>query len=240
MNQAQQLAAEVSRSIVSVEWMAKRRSRNATSVLCAGSVLHKSANHTYILTFFLKNPRHFDLLVRFHDHDQGEIAAVSISGIRVVGDAKLPFIVLRMEGIRESSIPIQFRDEPMKFSNALCVVPKTKSIFHKILGFIPTPSCASNDMTGNIPEITNDHFIFVCAPQDTETMKSAPVFHENGQVNGFVIEDCSLPFARGDKPGDKFIDREAKICVKPRHLEAWLRQVSGDNDWRAGLEKMKG
>jgi hypothetical protein len=225
--------ASVFPSVVSVVWTTGR-GRNEVSVVSAGCVLHKFGNHTYILTTSRRGNirKTSKLLVRFYD-------GVEIRARVLFRGTNLEFIVLRTEASHESSLSIQFREGPMTFSNALCVVPKVKSKFHKVQGFIPTPSCRANDMSGGIPEITNEHFIFVCQHHDTAIMQSAPVFHENSQVNGFIFKDCSLPYRPGDDPDQELIDIEAKICVKPRHIEAWLRRETNDNDWRAGLQKKK-
>lgn len=152
----------------------------------------------------------------------------------------LGFIILRTEANHESSVPIQFNEEPINFSTALCVAPKTKSDFHKMKGFIPRPSCEANNMAGIVQENTNHYFIFVCQHRNTKIMKSAPIFHENSRVNGFVIQDCSLPPESDDddddEPNDEFFDSEAKICIKPILVEAWLQKISGDNNWRAALD----
>lgn len=172
--------------------------------------------------------RNSTIVVHFHDQ-------VETNANILLSNEQL--FVLRTAN-HANSVAIEFNVDPLDFSIALCVAPKTKSDFHKVEGFIPRPSCEANNMAGNVQANTNHYFNFVCQHRRTEMLKSAPVFNANNQVNGFVIQDCSLPPLPGDKPGDRFIDSEAKICVKPVLIETWLQQRIGDNNWRAVLDDL--
>lgn len=230
------LVEDVSPSVVSVVWTTGRGG-SKKSVVSAGCVLHNFGNHNYILTSSRQGciQNNSNLWVRFHDGV--ELRAYVLLSVHV----DLEFLVLYTESSHNSD-PIQLTDDPISFSFGLCVVPKIKSRFHKVQGFIPTPSCRANNLADVVSEITDDYFIFVCQHGDTAIMKSAPIFHENGQVNGFICEDCSLPSlpeeTLKEELDEALVDREAKLCVKGRLLEARLRMVTQDNDWRAGLVNM--
>ncbi|CAL5002126.1 unnamed protein product [Urochloa decumbens] len=202
----------------------------------AGSVLHKSENSVFILTQSEIIKRGHRLCVHFHNRAHLEAKVLLKHDL---------FAILYTVGTHASCTCIELRSESFGISEALCVVPKSKTTFHIIPGSIPKPSLRAYDKNGVLSPTTDDHFIFICHHEHKTTINPAPIFHEDRTVDGFVIDSCHVPKTekRNDananvhksSGGERKVDIHAKICIKASAVQILLQELLGPN-WKEGLE----
>ncbi|RCV10547.1 hypothetical protein SETIT_2G120300v2 [Setaria italica] len=210
-----QLCGDVSSSVVMVE-----KPTGPSSQFCVGCVIHKTTIDTYILTRTEFIPRKCKLVVHFSDGTKQEAK-------RLVGDKQ--FTVIHSSNAHASSTAIWFRHEPIDYSELLCIVPKPPASFQRFWDRIARPSCASTRDDGTL--VPDRYFLYICHHDNTKLMTTAPIFHKDGGVCGFVLDDCMTT----DKTGEK-VDAHVKFCVKATTVENKLRTMLKNDDWKRALE----
>lgn len=186
----------------------------------AGCVIHKTSTDTYILTQSKFITRNCQLIVHF---SKGK----ALDAQWLIGRERDQFAVLHLRAPHEASTPIQFYHGSLDYSEALCIVPKLPLSFQRFWGRITKPSCASARDDGTV--VPNMHFIYNCHHEKTALMISAPVFHKDGCVSGFVVTDCMVKDSAGK------VDQHSKICLKAMAVETKLQTLLDSDNWRVNF-----
>ncbi|TVU10096.1 hypothetical protein EJB05_43604, partial [Eragrostis curvula] len=204
------LATKVAPSVVIVEDI-------ATGSFWSGCVIHKTKRDTFILTQErIHRPK---LLVHFSDYSTKPAEFLgSHSGFAVIATGEP----------HESCRSINLSD-PINDTDVLTLVPKSRSSFEDVKGFITKASCCSTSGDGPVDSVvpaTRDYFIASCCHPWTIVMVTTPVFNKNGEANGFVISDCR---------NAKMYGMTHKVCIRPFVVKRILKSMMEEENWKHQL-----